>query len=204
MKHLIFSIILSFSSFLFSQDKLYLKIGSGSTNNKLTNLEMSGDSYQSVEVDGVPEGYAEIGYKRSESENFRYRFYIGSYVGNDIDGLGAEYGISSAGVGAEGNLPDTPNLYVTGDLFMNLQFIDYSDMRVGSGGDVYTYPADDYSLAIGLGLGYEINNNISIELKYKNHNGVHFSEFPSGTLFWWSFDYSRSGVYGLLNLQLDI
>jgi hypothetical protein len=202
MKKCLFIVLLVGLCYAQPKGSVYFKIGSGSTNNKITNLEYSGDSEPNYEAEGVIEGYAEIGYKRSVSDQLRLRAYIGSYAGNDQDALGAEYGISSYGFGLEIDFPEFPNLYFTGDLFQNFEFIDYSDMRVASSGEVYTYYQDPTSVAFGL--GYKINNNISIEVKYKNHNSLHYSEFPSGTLFWWSFDYSRSGVYGLLNLQLDI
>lgn len=202
MKKCLFIVLLVGLCYAQSNGSIYFKIGPGSTNNKITNLEFSGDSEPSYEAEGVIEGYAEIGYKRSVSDQLRWRAYIGAYAGDDQDALGAEYGISSYGVGLEIDLPEFPNLYITGDLFQNIEFIDYSDIRAASTGEVYTYSQDGTSVAFGL--GYKINNNISFEVKYKNHNGLHYSEFPSGTLFWWSFDYSRSGVYGMLNLQFDI
>ena len=197
------SIFLLFGfSYTQNNNFIYLKLGSGTTDNDITNIEFSSDPQPDIQSEGVTEGYAEIGFKGSLSNNSRYRLYVGSYAGEDTDGLGAEYGISSYGSGLELDIPDLPNLYAIADLFYNLEFIDYSDMRVGSGGDVYTYRQDGISMAFGL--GYKINTNISMEIKYKTHNKVHFSEFLSGTLFIWGYDYSRSGIYTLINLQLGV
>ena len=89
-------------------------------------------------------------------------------------------------------------------MISNIEFTDYEDFRLGHSGDVYSYSSDGLFFGYGIGLGYLINKNISLELKYKNHNGVHFSEFPDGVVGWWSFDYKRSGVYALLNIQIEI
>ena len=202
MKKYLFIFLLFGFSFTQTNDFIYLKLGSGSTVNNITNLQLNGNSQPDIEAEGVREGYVEIGYKGNFSNSSRYRFYVGSYAGEDLDGLGAEYVISSYGSGLELDIPDFPNVYAIADIFYNLEFIDYSDMRVGSGGEVYTYAQDGIGMAIGL--GFKINTNISIEIKYKKHNSVHFSEFPSGSLFYWGYDYSRSGIYTLLMLQLGI
>ena len=202
MKQYLLLISLVSLSYTQSNGFIYLKLGSGSTANDITNIEFSGESQPNIQSEGVTEGYAEIGYKGNLSNNSRYRLYVGSYAGEDTDGLGAEYVISSYGSGLELDIPDFPNVYAIADLFYNQEFIDYSDMRVSSVGEVYTYRQDGISMAFGF--GYKFNTNISIEIKYKTHNKVHFSEFPSGSLFYWGYDYSRSGIYTLLMLQLGI
>ena len=41
-----------------------------------------------------------------------------------------------------------------------------------------------------------------IEINYKKHNSVHFSEFPYDSLFWWSFDFNRSGLSASISLEI--
>ena len=194
---------------IYPNGNVYLKLGSGSINAELTNFEISGDNYASLEGDGISEGYAEIGYKSSKLElaglgMVKYKVFVGGYAGDDTEVLGGEYGIYSYGAGIDGDIPNNANLYYSVDFIYNVEFTDYEDFRVGSSGEVYSYSADDSYLGYGIGIGYLLNKNISLELKYKNHNGVHFSEFPDGVIGWWEFDYKRSGVYGLLNIQIEI
>jgi len=196
------SIFLLFGfSYTQNNNFIYLKLGLGTTDNDMTNIEFSSNPQPDIQSEGV-EGYAEIGFKGNLSNNSRYRLYVGSYVGEDRDGLGTEYGISSYGSGLELDIPDFPNVYAIADLFYNMEFIDNFGITTSSVGDVNTYRQEGISMAFGL--GYKINTNISMEIKYKTHNKVHFSEFLSGTLFIWGYDYSRSGIYTLINLQLGV
>ena len=194
---------------IYPNGNIYLKLGSGSINAELTNFKISGDNYASLEGDGIAEGYAEIGYKTRKSKlsdlgMVRYRIFAGGYAGDDTEALGAEYGIYSLGAGIDGDISNNANLYYTIDIIYSVEFTDYEDFRLGSSGEIYSYGADDSYTGYGIGIGYIFNKNISLELKYKNHNGVHFSEFPDGVLGWWEFDYKRSGIYGMLNVQIEI
>ena len=201
LRNLILSSIL-FSSILCGS--YFIKIGKSSSSNTVLNLEIKTTQHGNYPAERVQEGFAELGWKSGnfDSPN-RFRAFYMAYSGYDKYGLGGSYTISGYGCGIESKISKNNSHYFSLDWLLNREFYDYDDFSVGEWGildKIYTYPETYFGFAVGIGT--YLNKNVTIELNYKNHNQVHFSEFTYNTTFWWSFNYKRSGFSASISLDL--
>jgi len=182
----------------------FVKIGQSSNSSRVQNIEIMGDEYSDYTGQNIKEIFAELGWKNNNFMSpVRYRLYYMAYSGYDQYGLGGSYTITGYGLGLENKIDNNKSHYYSIDWLLNYEFYDYKDFSMGEWSildDVYTYPKTYFGFAIGIGT--YINENFTIEINYKKHNSVHFSEFPYDSLFWWSFDYNRSGLSASISLEI--
>ena len=181
---------------------VYLKIGKSTTSNIIKNLEIKTDEYYDLPSTDVNETFAEVGWKSGSWKGNRFRANSMAYFGYD-ESLGGNYGISGYSMGMEFKFNKEEVHYFSLDWLYNSEFYDYDDFAVGEWGildDIYTYANTGFGFSVGIGT--YLNEHITLEVNYKNHNEVHFSEFPYDVLFWWGFDYKRSGYSASVSFEL--